>query len=89
MAIEITLPRFGRTMEQATVLAVHVNTDQAVKKGQVLAELETDKAAMEIESPAEGLIAAVLVEPGITLPVDTPLFVLTEQKPEQYYSKSN
>lgn len=78
MAIEITLPRFGRNMEQATVLAVHVRTGQEVKKGQVLADLETDKAAMEMESPAEGLIGAVLVQPGMTLPVDTPLFVLTE-----------
>lgn len=82
MAIEITLPRFGRTMEQATVLTVHVQAGQTVKKGQVLADLETDKAAMEMESPAEGMIGAVLVEPGMILPVDTPLFVLTEdQKP--------
>ncbi len=78
MAIEITLPRFGRTMEQATILAVHVRSGQKVTKGQVLADLETDKATMEMESPAEGFIGALLAEPGMTLPVDTPLFVLTE-----------
>jgi pyruvate dehydrogenase E2 component (dihydrolipoamide acetyltransferase) len=80
MTIEITLPRFGRTMEQATVLAVHVRPGDKVKKGQILADLETDKAAMEMESPAEGFIGSVLAEPGMTLPVDTPMFVLTEDK---------
>lgn len=78
MAIEITLPRFGRTMEQATVLSIHVRPGDPVKKGQTLADLETDKAAMEMESPAEGFIGSILVEPGMTLPVDTPMFVLTE-----------
>lgn len=78
MAIEITLPRFGRTMEQATILAVHVRPGEKVKKGQILADLETDKAAMEMESPAEGFIGSVLVEPGMTLPVETPMFVMTE-----------
>lgn len=78
MAIEITLPRFGRTMEQATILAVHVQPGEKVKKGQILADLETDKAAMEMESPAEGFIGSVLVEPGMILPVETPMFVMTE-----------
>jgi len=78
MAIEITLPRFGRTMEQATVLSIHVHPGDPIKKGQTLADLETDKAAMEMESPAEGFIGSILVEPGMTLPVDTPMFVLTE-----------
>jgi pyruvate dehydrogenase E2 component (dihydrolipoamide acetyltransferase) len=65
-------------MEQATVLAVHVRVGDIVKKGQILADLETDKAAMEMESPAEGFIGSVLAEAGMTLPVDTPMFVLTE-----------
>ncbi|HOK66581.1 MAG TPA: dihydrolipoamide acetyltransferase family protein [Anaerohalosphaeraceae bacterium] len=78
MAIEILLPRLGRTMEQAVIVAVHVQVGQKVCKGQVLADIETDKAAMQIESPADGTIGAVLVEPPVTLPVDTPLFVLTE-----------
>ncbi len=78
MAIEILLPRLGRTMEQAVIVAVHVQAGQKVCKGQVLADIETDKAAMQIESPADGTIRAVLIEPPVTLPVDTPLFVLTE-----------
>jgi pyruvate dehydrogenase E2 component (dihydrolipoamide acetyltransferase) len=78
MAIEIILPRLGRTMEQATIVAVYVQVGQKVSKGQILADIETDKAAMQIESPADGTIRAVLVEPIVTLPVETPLFVLTE-----------
>lgn len=78
MAIEIVLPRLGRTMEQATIVAVYVQVGQKVSKGQVLADIETDKAAMQIESPSDGTIRAVLAEPPVTLPVNTPLFVLTE-----------
>jgi len=65
-------------MEQAVIVAVHVQVGQKVCKGQILADIETDKAAMQIESPADGIIRAVLVEPPVTLPVDTPLFVLSE-----------
>lgn len=65
-------------MEQAVIVAVHVQVGQKVCKGQILADIETDKAAMQIESPADGTIRAVLIEPPVTLPVDTPLFLLTE-----------
>ncbi|HPB93567.1 MAG TPA: dihydrolipoamide acetyltransferase family protein [Anaerohalosphaeraceae bacterium] len=78
MAIEIILPRLGRTMEQAVIVALHVQVGQKVRKGQVLADLETDKATMQIESPAAGIIGAILTEPGDVLPVETPLFVLLD-----------
>jgi len=65
-------------MEQAVIVALHVQVGQKVCKGQVLADLETDKATMQIESPAAGIIGAILTEPGDVLPVETPLFVLLD-----------
>lgn len=65
-------------MEQAVIVAIHVQLGQKVHKGQVLADLETDKATMQIESPAAGTIGAILTEPGDVLPVETPLFVLLD-----------
>jgi pyruvate dehydrogenase E2 component (dihydrolipoamide acetyltransferase) len=78
MAVEVLLPRFGRTMEQATILNIHVQPGCRVTAGQVLADLETDKAAMEMESPCDGVIHSVLVEAGWTLPVETPMFLIAE-----------
>lgn len=77
MAVEVLLPRFGRSMEQATLLAIHVQPGETVTQGQVLADLETDKAAMEMESPCDGIVHTLLAEPGWTLPVDTPILLIT------------
>lgn len=77
MAVEVLLPRFGRSMEQAAILNIHVRPGQAVTQGQILADLETDKAAMEMESPCDGTIHAVLAQPGWILPVETPMFLIT------------
>lgn len=56
MATEVILPKVDMDMTTGTIAVWHVNDGDTVKKGQPLFDIETDKAAMEIESPAEGVI---------------------------------
>ncbi len=79
MAKEINLPKMGQTMEEGTVVNCLVKVGDEVKKGQVVFEIETDKATLEMESPVSGFVKYVLVQNNQTLPVGAPLMVLGEQ----------
>ena len=79
MANEIKLPQLGRTMEEGTIINCLVKIGQKVKKGDYLFEIETDKVAFEMESPAEGFVKAIIAEQGQTLPVGEVLLILGEE----------
>ena len=76
MAREVGLPQLGQTMEEGTVVNILVKVGDEVNKGDVIFEIETDKATLEMESPAEGFVKYVLAELDETLAVGTPLLVL-------------
>jgi pyruvate dehydrogenase E2 component (dihydrolipoamide acetyltransferase) len=76
MAREIRLPQLGETMEAGTIVNCLVKINDHVEKGQVIFEIETDKATLEMESPTDGFVKHILVEVDQTLPVGTPLLVL-------------
>jgi len=76
MAKEVRLPQLGQTMEEGTVVNCLVKIGDEVKKGDVIFEVETDKATLEVESPAEGFVKYILVEEGQTLLVAEPMLVL-------------
>jgi len=76
MAKEIRLPQLGQTMEEGTIVNCLVNVGDEVKKGDVIFEIETDKATLEMESPAEGFVKHILVKVDETLPVGAPVLVL-------------
>jgi pyruvate dehydrogenase E2 component (dihydrolipoamide acetyltransferase) len=79
MAKEIRLPKFGDTMEEGTVVECKVAPGDHVKSGDVLFEIETDKATVELESPTDGFIKQVLVTVGQNYNVGTPLIVLGDK----------
>ncbi len=79
MAKEINLPKMGQTMEEGTVVNCLVKVGDEVKKGQVIFEIETDKATLEMESSANGFVKYLLVQNNQTLPVGTPMMVLGEK----------
>ncbi|UCC21446.1 MAG: 2-oxo acid dehydrogenase subunit E2 [Planctomycetota bacterium] len=79
MAKEVRLPQLGQTMEEGTIVGLTVKLEDEVKKGDVIFEVETDKATLEVESPAEGFVKHILVEVGQTLPVGRPILVLGEK----------
>ena len=87
MAKEVRLPQLGQTMEEGTIVNCLVNLGDEVKKGDVIFEIETDKATLEMESPAEGFVKYILVETDQTLPVGAPILVLgdkDEQVPQSF-----
>jgi len=59
MAVEVILPRVDMDMVQAKISKWHVKEGDAVKAGAALFEIETDKAAMEIEAPASGIVGNI------------------------------
>ena len=64
MPIDITMPALSPTMETGTLAKWLVKPGDAVKSGDILAEIETDKATMEVESIDEGIVAELLVADG-------------------------
>ncbi|MFC1738844.1 dihydrolipoamide acetyltransferase family protein [Planctomycetota bacterium] len=87
MAKEVRLPQLGQTMEEGTIVECMVKVGDEVKKGDVIFEVETDKATLEVESTAEGFVKHVLAEVDQTLPVGDALLVLgakDEQVPQAF-----
>jgi len=64
MAVAIKLPDLGTNVEECKVLGWRIKPGEAVKRGDVLADIETDKAVAELESPGEGVLLEVLVKAG-------------------------
>jgi len=64
MAMEVILPKWGLTMEEATLSSWLVNAGDRVEEGQIIAEIETEKINNELEAPASGVISEILVEEG-------------------------
>ena len=79
MAVEILMPALSPTMEEGTLAKWLVKEGDAVKSGQIIAEIETDKATMEFEAVDEGKIGRILVAEGTAgVKVNTPIAVLLE-----------
>jgi len=64
MPIEVLMPALSPTMEEGTLAKWHVKVGDQVNAGDVIAEIETDKATMEVEAADEGTVAKILVDEG-------------------------
>jgi len=79
MATEVLMPALSPTMEEGTLAKWLVKVGDKVKSGQILAEIETDKATMEFEAVDEGTVGALLVTEGTAgVKVNTPIAVMVE-----------
>ncbi|MCH2093509.1 MAG: pyruvate dehydrogenase complex E1 component subunit beta [Rhodobacteraceae bacterium] len=80
MATEILMPALSPTMEEGTLAKWLVKEGDAVNSGDILAEIETDKATMEFEAVDEGVLGRILVPEGTqSVMVNTPIAVLVEE----------
>ncbi|WP_024479229.1 pyruvate dehydrogenase complex dihydrolipoamide acetyltransferase [Cellulophaga baltica] len=79
MAIVINMPRLSDTMEEGTVAKWLKNVGDKVEEGDILAEIETDKATMEFESFNEGTLLHIGIQEGDGAPVDTLLAIIGEE----------
>src|SRR5512145_3021181 len=78
MAETISMPKLGFDMQEGTLVRWVRHEGETVDKGQVLAEIETDKATVEVESSFSGVVLKHLVEQGSVVPVGTPIAVVGE-----------
>jgi pyruvate dehydrogenase E2 component (dihydrolipoamide acetyltransferase) len=77
MAETVIMPKLGFDMAEGTLVRWVIGEGQAVQKGAVLAEIETDKATVEVESNYEGIVARHLVNEKDVVPVNTPIAIIT------------
>tara|TARA_B110000008_G_scaffold273445_1_gene307739 strand:- start:30270 stop:31889 length:1620 start_codon:yes stop_codon:yes gene_type:complete len=79
MAILVNMPRLSDTMEEGVVAKWLKKVGDKVEEGDILAEIETDKATMEFESFNEGILLHIGVQEGETSPVDVLLAIIGEE----------
>jgi pyruvate dehydrogenase E2 component (dihydrolipoamide acetyltransferase) len=88
MPIEVTMPRLSDTMQQGTIVKWNVKEGQDVKTGDTIADIETDKATMELQSFDDGKVAKLAVAEGQAVPVGTVIMVLAGSGEKVDASKS-
>ncbi|MFN8730363.1 MAG: dihydrolipoamide acetyltransferase family protein [Planctomyces sp.] len=71
MPKNLTMPRLSDTMEQGTIVKWHIKPGQKVKSGDVIADIETDKATMELQTFEDGVVTTLNVKEGQQVPVGT------------------
>ncbi|MEO9139752.1 MAG: dihydrolipoamide acetyltransferase family protein [Jatrophihabitans sp.] len=73
---DVLMPRLSDTMTEGILVQWLRSEGELVQRGDVLAEVETDKATMEIEAYASGVLTRILVQPGSTVPIGQPIAVI-------------
>ncbi len=76
MAETITMPKLGFDMQEGTLVRWIKNEGENINKGDVLAEIETDKATVEVESSASGIVRRLLVDQGAVVPIGAAIAVI-------------
>ena len=74
--MDVLMPQLGETVLEGTVAVWHKNAGDTVEKGDMLLDVETDKAATEIEAPVSGVLSNIAVAEGETVDVGTVLAVI-------------
>ncbi len=70
------MPQLGSTMEEGTILKWHKNEGDTVRAGELLVEIETDKASMEVEAPTDGVLRKILVLAEEIVPIHQPIAII-------------
>src|SRR5207302_7336289 len=78
MATPVEAPKLGNTVEECLISTWLKRKGDAVAAGDVVAEIETDKATFEVTAPVSGTVLATFFEEGALVPVFTNLFVIGE-----------
>ena len=74
--MDVLMPQLGETVAEGTIAAWHKQAGDAVEKGDILLDVETDKVATEIEAPVSGVLASIDIAEGETVDVGTVLAVI-------------
>jgi pyruvate dehydrogenase E2 component (dihydrolipoamide acetyltransferase) len=76
--IDYTMPSLGADMEDGTLVTWLKRVGDPIKKGDIIAEVETQKGVMELESYNDGVLAEIRVQAGTKVPVGTVLATISE-----------
>jgi pyruvate dehydrogenase E2 component (dihydrolipoamide acetyltransferase) len=76
MAETISMPKLGFDMAEGTLVRWMKKVGETIAKGDVLAEIETDKATVEVDSSASGVVRKLLVDEGAVVPVNSPIAIV-------------
>ena len=76
MPTEVKLPHLGESIDSAVVVAWHKSAGDGVKRGDELADLETDKATLSLEAPKNGVLLAIVADEGKTVYIGDLLAVI-------------
>jgi 2-oxoglutarate dehydrogenase E2 component (dihydrolipoamide succinyltransferase)/2-oxoisovalerate dehydrogenase E2 component (dihydrolipoyl transacylase) len=87
MATDIIMPQLGESIAEGTVVKWLVPVGGVIEKDQSLLEVETEKVALEIPSPATGLLSKIIVQEGETVPVGTLLARIESTPPSQVINR--
>ncbi len=79
MAEIVKMPKLGFDMAEGTLARWIKQEGESVTKGEILADIETDKATVEVESPQSGIVFRHLLEEGSVVPIGTPIAVISAQ----------
>ena len=82
MSADVILPKWGLTMEDATVVAWYVDEGDHVVQGEVIAKVETEKVENDLEAPCAGVVALILVDEDETVDVGTVLAMIASDEAE-------
>jgi pyruvate dehydrogenase E2 component (dihydrolipoamide acetyltransferase) len=78
MTRELPMPQLTPTMEEAEIVAWRVAEGASFKVGDILAEVQVDKAVMEMAAPQAGIIQKLIARPGVSIPVGKPIALLAD-----------
>jgi len=81
---ELKMPKYGLQQDEGTVVQWHKQQGDRVEKGEILCELETDKALFDFEAPSDGFLRQILCDDGQTVPVLSTIAILTETADESF-----
>ncbi|MGQ9666456.1 MAG: biotin/lipoyl-containing protein, partial [Anaerolineae bacterium] len=77
MATEVLVPPLGQTVDTVTLVTWYKSEGEAVSQGEKLYAIETDKATLDIEAPASGILRRVRARPGEKVRVLSPIALIT------------
>ena len=78
MSTEFVMPKLQPVMEEGTLVCWKKQVGEHVEQGEVLLEVESEKATMEVESTVSGIVQEIMVQAGQTVAVGTPLAIIVQ-----------
>jgi len=80
----INMPKYGLQQDEGTIIEWRKQAGDRIEKGDILLELETDKAVFEYEAPEKGYLRHILAQNGDVVPVLSPIAILTDEPDEKF-----